>query len=114
MFPAGIPGLGLIILRSCAIGAAVTCVLASDEKYLDWPFLLLMPSTALLVIGLFTPFCCVMLLALQGAIAYRFGMFGLWHCWLSLLLTITVLALGPGAYSCDAALFGRHRLTISR
>src|ERR1700677_1493220 len=114
MFPAGVPGVGLIILRLCATGSLVACVLAADEILSEWPFLLLVPLIFLLMIGLLTPFSCVALLGLQVAIAYRFGMFGLWHCWLSLLLTITVLTMGPGAYSYDAALFGRHRLTIQR
>lgn len=73
-----------------------------------------MPFIILLMIGLLTPLNYVALLGSQGAIAYRFGMLGLWHCWLSLMLAVTVLALGPGAYSCDALLFGRHRLTIRR
>jgi hypothetical protein len=103
-----------MILRLCAIGSSVVCVLASDGSLMDWPFLLLVPLILLLIIGLFTPFSCLTLLALQSAVAYRFEVFGLWHCWLSLLLTITVLCLGPGAYSCDALLFGRHRLTIRR
>lgn len=114
MFPAGIPGVGLIILRLCAIGASVVCVLASDGRWSEWPFLLLLPLIFLLMIGFLTPFSCLAILGLHAAIAYHFEVFGLWHCWLSLLLTITVLCLGPGAYSCDAALFGRHKLTIRR
>jgi hypothetical protein len=114
MFPAGIPGVGLIILRLCSIGASVVCVLASDGSWSEWPFLLLVPLIFLLMIGLLTPFSCLALLGLHGVLAYRFDVFGLWHCWLSLLLTIAVLCLGPGAYSCDAVLFGRHRLTIRR
>ena len=114
MFPAGVPGLGLLILRLCATGALVTCVLASDESYSEWPFLALLPLIFLLLVGLLTPFSCIALLGLQGVVAYRFGMSGVWHCWLSVLLTITVVTLGPGAYSCDAVLFGRHRLTIRR
>jgi hypothetical protein len=114
MFPAGVPGVGLIVLRLCTVGSLVACVLASDESCSEWPFLTLVPLIVLLLVGLLTPFSCLALLGLQSTIAYRFGMSGLWHCWLSVLLTITVLTLGPGAYSCDAVLFGRHRLTIRR
>lgn len=112
MFPGGVPGVGLVILRLCAAGASLACVLASDSNVLEWPFVVLAPIAVLLIIGLLTPFTCVTLLGLQGAIAYRFGMFGLWHCWLSLFLAISVLTIGPGAYSCDSVLFGRRRLTV--
>jgi hypothetical protein len=114
MFPAGVPGVGLIILRLCALGASIACVLTSDGSLPDWPFLSLMPILVLLILGFLTPLSCLILLGIQAAIAYRFGMPGLWHCWLSLLLTITVLAMGPGAYSCDAILFGRQKVIIRR
>lgn len=108
MFPSGMAGAGLLILRVCS--AAVLLVdghsnpLEGKSIWLLLPFLMM---SGTLCIGLFTPYaaaigCLIELNAVwetDGQVAF--------HCIVAALNTATVGMLGPGAYSIDARLFGR-------
>jgi hypothetical protein len=114
MFPAGIPGLGLAILRFCAAAAGIASVMSGSESCSNWICIAFLPFALGLILGVLTPATCVGSLALQGIITYQLGTAGLAHCSLSILLATAVLMLGPGAYSMDARLFGRREVVVRK
>ena len=114
MFPAGAPGVGLILLRVCCVGMMLGYALSADKKVSSWSLLVLLPVALLLLAGLMTPIAGVGGLAIQSMNAWR-ASFAIFPCYvLGFLLLITVLLLGPGAYSLDALRFGRRRVIVFR
>ena len=124
-FPDGWPGIGLLWLR-LVVGAALA---AQGATYLTgfletgfgaWAIV----STALLgglglVCGLFTPAAGVM--AIVGTVLVASGPIPESQLFLrpqgSLLLAaaaLSIVLMGPGAYSIDARLFGRREILIPR
>jgi len=114
MFPAGVPGLGLAILRFCAVAAGIASVMSNGESCSSWICIAFLPFGLALLLGVLTPVSCIGSLAVQGIILYQVGTAGLAHCSLSILLAIAVLMLGPGAFSIDARLFGRRQVVIRK
>jgi len=125
MFPDGLPGAGLLLLRAAA-GAAL--LVQGGTYFGDWRDLSLLTcaialltvlSGAALLIGYLTPFAGV--LALLFTMGNAFSWFPGPHVALfeakmtAILATIIVAALvclGPGAFSLDARLFGRREIII--
>ncbi len=117
MFPAGRPGVGLLLLR---LAVASSLVLDDPASALSLPppqaLAIVVPIAAALCLGLLTP-----------ALSVACGLFALVHLRTGLsppvdlpMLLLSVLAatslalLGPGAYSIDARLFGRRVITVPR
>ena len=105
MFPVGLPGVALLVLRGCI--AASLAAIAFPVGWQHWVFLGLL---ILLCIGLFTPIVCGV-----AAAAVFLDLPHLQSGNLTQLIIVTAAAvayafLGPGAYSIDARLFGRRKL----
>jgi hypothetical protein len=106
MFPAGRPGLGLVMLR-----VAMELLLWQLYPFApgSWPMSLLMVSSAtwiLLSLGLLTPIAAAVAFAL---VLSTLGA-GSWVTAPALACALAIFFLGPGAYSVDALLFGRRVL----
>ena len=122
-FPAGWPGLGLLLLRA-AVGVSLIvqggAYLAGRGQviWMQAAGLLAFVIGASILIGFLTPVAGV-LAALDGA--------GMALSWLPLpipdgfggatavflvVISVAVLLLGPGAFSLDARLFGRREVVI--
>jgi len=126
-FPAGLPGVGLLLLR---IGVFVVLVVQgaaclNDQNAPTWGTwavgAMAALTGALLLIGLMTP--------LAGTLA-ALGSAGIVLSWLPspaphalgaglagflpVVVAVAIALLGPGAISVDAALFGRREITIPR
>ena len=121
-FPRGLPGIGLLVLRS-AIGARLViqasgCML--DPQGLKLGLWLL----SLLALGIGTSFLLGFLTQLvAGVSAVAVAAVYLWHpAWASSLLrplsfdiiavALAIALLGPGAISLDAYFFGRRKIVI--
>ena len=114
-FARGWPGIGLLFLR---VTAATITVFHSDGGALalnrSLSTLLIEGVAALLLFaGLWTPIAGSLLVGLAAWTAFlRAG-----DPWALLLLAAVgsaIAMLGPGAWSVDAHLFGRRRLTLDR
>jgi putative oxidoreductase len=113
-FPEGWPGTGLVFLRAAA--AIPLVQLTAEHLPSTLPLfvvlqLLAAGSSALLMIGLWTPIAglflatselCLLVLHLSGAST---------HIVLA-ALGVALAMIGPGAWSVDARLFGRKRIRI--
>jgi hypothetical protein len=108
MFPAGMAGLGLLILRVTAVAELLVNGVSHGTLILPWCLAVIVPLAIFLCLGFLTPYCSALcssieLLCLWGStsdFAVRLG--------LSLLTAMSVAMLGPGAYSVDSRLFGRR------
>jgi uncharacterized membrane protein YphA (DoxX/SURF4 family) len=125
MFPTGSPGVGLIVLRLAVALALVvhgaSCLAGEASLGTSVVAVTAALTAGLLLIGLVTPFA--------GALAAVLGI-GLAMAWLpaptpnafEVPLTAAVVVsaataialLGPGAFSMDAALFGRREIPIPK
>lgn len=132
-FPEGMLGVGFLILRTTAgVGTAILggilvsrlgAIGISQFSYFSHLILgvLLISGSVFLILGLMLPFASVaaaaclvlaafiMLTATDPPPGKRFG-------WIALVMlisiTITLIFLGPGAYSIDARLYGQRRIYI--
>jgi uncharacterized membrane protein YphA (DoxX/SURF4 family) len=112
VFPTGIPGIGLFLLRVSV--AAVLLVDGTAHWTLVmswWTFLLVAVSAGALCLGFLTPYvallCCVVELGvLWTTKAEEF------HLIIALASSAVVAMVGPGAYSLDARIFGRRLLRL--
>lgn len=123
MFPPGSPGIGLIVLRLAVALALVVqgaACLAGEQTPGACAVAVTAALTAgLLLVGLVTPFA--------AALAALLGM-GLAMTWLPaptpnafevpltaalfVSAAMAIILLGPGAFSLDAAMFGRREIPI--
>ena len=112
IFPSGLPGLGLLLLRAATaiplIQGGLANLSAPDSAI---PELVLAVAGALLLVGLWTP--------LAGGLIAIVELWRAWSDpadpWLHVhlgVLSAALVMLGPGACSVDARLFGRKHIQI--
>jgi len=112
VFPNGWPGRGLFLQRVFT-AAFLFCFPFSQPKGLSLFVLHLIGAGAgvLLLVGLWTPICGVLIAALEVWIALSYaGCDGIPIMLAALGATLAMI--GPGAWSVDARLFGRKRFEI--
>lgn len=126
-YPDGWPGLGLLLLRAAAGSVLIIqgITFYEDEQPLKLLILTMAAVTVLvgvlLCIGLLTRFAtAVAALGTIGSIFSRFpapksALFETRsNAVLALAIAAAVAAVGPGAFSCDARLFGRREVFIPK
>lgn len=125
MFPDGLPGAGLLLLR---VASGALLLVQGAAYFVDWHNLTLVVSPiaalavasgAALLIGYLTPFAGV--LAAMISISAAFSWFpvpilDVFEARLTAVLATVIFAalvcIGPGAFSLDARLFGRREIII--
>jgi asparagine N-glycosylation enzyme membrane subunit Stt3 len=115
MFPFGGPGLGLVLLRLALVLALWVerhAVLEALPESLA-PACLIVIVIALVLGGLTSLFTSLAML-ISGLGMLHASTFTIWLGALTLLMGTALLMLGPGAYSIDARLYGRRRVTLHR
>jgi putative oxidoreductase len=114
-FPNSWPGAGLLVLRvALALPAAIDGVLLLAMPGPSWIAVIGLVSvlaSALVLVGLWTPYAAGMLGAAQLA-ALLLGGFPLERQVLRAAMAAALVMLGPGAWSIDRRLFGRKRIDL--
>jgi hypothetical protein len=114
MFPSGMAGAGLLILRFCSAAVLlVDCPAHPFEGKSIWLVLLLVIMSGTLCIGLFTPYLAAIGCLVELTAAWQADAQVAFHCIVAALNIAVVGMLGPGAYSLDARLFGRKVISFS-
>jgi hypothetical protein len=108
MFPLGLPGLALVLLR-----ASVAIVLLLDEyshrqALPGWTMVVAILLAAALFVGYLTPIVAVVALGCHGLIASSLGVDNVTVATIVSFDILALALLGPGAYSIDSYLFGRR------
>jgi hypothetical protein len=108
MFPSGLPGIALLLLR---LSVAFTVLLHGYARREVLAvaalagFLLLAMA---LIVGFLTPIVTLLVMAVQFAGPWGLGMTNTGFVTVSILNALALALLGPGAYSFDALRFGRR------
>ncbi len=114
MFPAGLAGAALLILRMCTAGSIGTCAYAHGRFASGWIAVAIISLIVLIGVGFLTPIACGLAVLLElYCLIYSQGT-DAWHVVNTLLVTLSLGLLGPGAFSLDARLFGRRRLIVPK
>jgi putative oxidoreductase len=108
MFPLGLPGLALLLLRLSVASAVLAAVYAREQDLAAWLLVASGLLAILLVAGIVTPLIAIIAVVAQllslpgltGSLAIFIGT--------SVLNALALALLGPGAYSIDASRFGRR------
>ena len=113
MFPTASAGVALVVLRSIVAVA----VLVSSCAYSPMDLTYIVRGVAILValclfIGFLTPYCAALCCFLELALLVITHVPNRFQLVMSALTAAATVALGPGAYSVDARLFGRKLIKI--
>jgi putative oxidoreductase len=115
IFPGGWPGGGLLILRLVTGGILVMHGATEFVPAAGWSSTataaVQIVSGLFLLLGLWTPVGCLFAVAAECRL-WMTGATPLEPAIQLLAVCVAVAMLGPGSWSIDAALFGRHRLDI--
>ena len=108
MFPAGVAGIGLAILRVCVVASlSVGRPLSAGLANPILEHIVTISIMIALCLGAFTPVTSILVILLQVN-GLRAGSDSATDSVVHILMTASLLMLGPGAYSIDAKLFGRR------
>jgi hypothetical protein len=110
MFPTGLPGAALLLLRVSVIGMLFDSTLQGSiaENVNPWKIVAVALTSLLLICGAFTPVAGILSITVEAIC---------WPVWdglrsfefsLRALVMIALFLLGPGAYSIDSKMFGRR------
>ena len=114
MFPGGWPGAGLLVLR---LAAAIPLLLEGCSGFWGAPHdglyarFISIGVGSLLLAGLWTPVAGGLQAIIEAWIIFGRGGTPSMHLLLA-ALGVSLVMLGPGAWSVDARLFGRKRIDI--
>lgn len=115
MFPNGLPGAGLLLLRLVCgvliIAAGVTTIIAAPHAQTLLLQSIAVAAALLILAGLWTPIAGLMIVVVE--VWFVLSRTNSIACSV-LLATVgaALAALGPGAHSVDARLYGRKRIQI--
>jgi len=110
MFPTGLPGVALFLLRISVIGMLFDSTVQSSStgNVSLWESIALAVIVLLLVCGAFTPIASALSIILEAIC---------WPAWdgirslefsVRAIVMVALFLLGPGAYSVDSKMFGRR------
>lgn len=110
MFPAGLPGVALVLLRITVIGMLFDSTAQSSATgSISLSKILVLAATSLLLLcGAFTPVASVVSIVFEAIYWPSWDGLRSFEFCLRALAIISLLLLGPGAYSIDLKMFGRR------
>ena len=114
MFPRGWPGVALLLLRS-ALGTTLLTGMTGPLAISDstWMVPILATVAGALFAGFLTPIASALCVVLELSALHlsNDGPVAIHLC--AVLVAAAIAMMGPGGYSVDARLFGRHRIVFS-
>src|ERR1700761_6994056 len=110
MFPAGLPGVALLLLRIAIAGLLSVSTLsnAPAESIPAWMAISVGITCLLLIIGALTPLASLTAVAIEATLWLRTDGLTSASLALDMLVSLSMFFLGPGAYSLDSKMFGRR------
>lgn len=112
MFPTGLPGLALLLLRVSVAIALLVESFGHRGVLLGWIPAAAIPIAAALTAGYLTPIVAASALVLHGVIWSGLGVGSAAAVTIVALNAIALALLGPGAYSVDSYRFGRRVVVL--
>ncbi len=113
-FPNSWPGCGLLLLRlaGCVpLVSIVTSTLEGSAVFLSWIEIAGLIGSALLIPGWWTPLAGTLQALAEGYLAFTADKLDTVHL-MRCLIGLSLVMLGPGAWSIDAHLYGRKRIEV--
>ena len=112
MFPTGVPGIALLLVRASVAFALVVENYGFRNDLSDWIQASALLIVIAVVIGALIPFAAALALALHVFIWLDVGIgSGVWAAVVS-VDAVALALLGPGAYSFDSYRFGRRVVVL--
>jgi hypothetical protein len=112
MFPSGLPGIALLLLRvSVAFPVLLHCYALRDAMAVMVLAVFLLLAIAVIV-GFVTPIAAFLTMAVQLGRPWDLGVSSTGFVTISILNALALMLLGPGAYSLDALRFGRRVVNL--
>jgi hypothetical protein len=112
MFPAGLPGLALVLLRASVAIALAVDAYSHREELPPWIHAVALLLSAALMAGYLTPIVVLMVLTFHGLVWFGLGLDTAATAIVVALDATALALLGPGAYSVDSRLFGRRLVVV--
>jgi hypothetical protein len=112
MFPPGLPGIGLLLLRASVAAALLAEQYAYHGTLSTWMLIVAALLFLAISVGYMTPVVAVLGLLSHGLIWYRQAEPDSILMLVVVLDAIALALLGPGAYSLDGYRFGRRMLVL--
>lgn len=113
MFPDRAPGVALVLLRvSIGSGILFNSSLFFQSMLGQWDLPARLALDLLLLCGVFTPWVALLVCTLSTLDVVGIGSPAGPVAFLTIINAIALALLGPGAYSADARIFGRHLLVL--
>ena len=114
MFPTGMAGIALVLLRlSVAVMLLMLGYPRGGSNSSIWAFAGLAVLAAFFFLGALTPILCVVVCGIEIAAIFLLKNVDTIHMLFSIVDTAALGLLGPGGYSLDARIFGRRRVILS-
>ena len=114
MFPAGLPGIALLILRASVIFALVFESYSHQQAVSGWILAMAVLMAAAILAGYLTPIAATISLVTHVLIWSNSGVCNVAGATIATLDLLALALLGPGAYSIDSYRFGRRVLLPPR
>ena len=112
MFPTGLPGLALLLLRASVAMALLAESYAHRQELSAWMHGAAMLLSTALCAGYLTPIAAALALVLHGMIWSSLGAGSASTAVIVCLDAMALALLGPGSYSIDSYRFGRNILVL--
>lgn len=109
MFPAGMAGVALLLLRASVAATLVANVIPHGPFVPSFGTIAITSLPVILMIGGFlTPYACFFACLIQLSVMLGGNGANVFHLMISMLNSGILAGLGPGAFSVDARVFGRR------
>ena len=112
MFPTGLPGLALLLLRASVAIALLAQAYAHRPDLPGWAQAIVILISLVISAGYLTPIVALIALALHAFIWSALGAGNDARVVIILLDAVALALLGPGAYSIDSYRFGRRVVVL--